>query len=161
MDQKLVEKIQKEIGRYNKAPSGSKQEEDCLATIESYSSQLLAGAITEADLKTVFKFSPPKGSTEREARRRLDDLNIQKAKDELELCQAIKEYNQAVDGDGDKKAALAKLEESCLRIVNEAKSPAQVKRVLLLADKCRPEVLEKAMDKMGEFLLEALDSLLL
>lgn len=157
MDQKLMEKIQKEIGRYNKAPSGSKQEEDCLATLESYSSQLLAGAKTEADLEFVFKVSPPHGPTEREARGRLDDLNIQKAKDELELFQLIKEYNHAVEGDGDEKAALAKLEETCLRIVSEAKSPTQLKRVLSLADKCRPEVLEKVMEKMGEFLVKALE----
>lgn len=155
MDQKLLEKVYEARKKWLEAAPETKKEKECVDLWEGYCSQLLAGAKTEKELETVYRFSPSRGLTKSEARERLDDLNIQIAKNQLELFQVIKEYNKTVDDD--KKAALAKLEETCLRIIDEAMSPSQVKLVSSLFCKCRPEVSAKAMDKMAKFLIEALE----
>ncbi len=149
MDKVLLEKVLEAREKWLKAAPETKKEKECVDLWEGYCSQLLAGAKTENDLETVYKFSPQRGLTKREARERLDDLNIQVAKNQLEILQVIKELNQAVDGD--KKAVLAKLEETCLRIIDEATSLTQVRLVSPLLCQCRPEISLKVMEKMEQF----------
>lgn len=157
MDQKLLKKMQEAREKWAEATPGSKEEKKCLDEWESCSSRLLVSAKTEKDLELVFKTAPASGPTENAARDQIDDLNLQLAKDQVELLQARKEWHKAL-GD-DKKVALDKLKELCLRILAEAKFIKQVELVLPIARECGLSFFMEALETMMKLVRDISESL--
>lgn len=148
MNNDLLKKTIEARRGWMRAVSGTQKKEEKLVEWESCCSQLLLEAKTKDDLTTVYDLSPANGPTENEAGIRVDDLAIQLAENEIELRNARNNWRKA--SEKDKKEALAKMEDVCLRFLDKATTLNELEIVIELADKCGRAVMTKVILKSLE-----------